>query len=85
MYILYHNNIYKGVYPYVYMENKQAELKKKIADRIKKLLQEIEGLMKGMNIPDKVMEKEVTLFGNSAHIVVPRQYIKKKAIIIMKK
>ena len=59
------------------MENK--------ANKIKKLLNKIEGLMKGMNIPDDVIEKKITIFGNSAHVLIPRKYINKKAIIIIKK
>ena len=54
-------------------------------DRIKSLLREVESLMKDINIPEKIIEKDVTVFGNSAHVVVPREYVKKKAIVIIKK
>ena len=59
------------------MENK--------VNKIKELLEEIESSMKEINIPDKIIEKEITEFGNSAHVVVPREHLKKKAIIIIKK
>lgn len=42
------------------------------------------GTMKKI-LPEKIIEKEITSFGNSAHIVVPKEYAKKKAIVIIKK
>jgi len=55
------------------------------ADKLKILLQEVEKLMKELNIPDEVLEKKITASGNSAHIVVPRKYLGKGAIVIVRK
>ena len=55
------------------------------AEEIKKLLEEIEKLMKDLNIPDEIIEKEITASGNSAHIVVPKKHLNKKAIVIIRK
>ncbi len=42
------------------------------------------GTMKKI-LPEKMIEKEIMSFGNSAHIVVPKEYAGKKAIVIVKK
>lgn len=45
-------------------------------------LQQVEDVVK---LLPNVVEKEITEFGNSAHIVMPKEHAKKKAIVIIKK
>ena len=92
MYILNNNNLYKGVYTFVYMETKKEQkritlTKEEVSLNLKKLQEDVMTAYDTMKkiIPEKVIEKEVTAFGNSAHIVVPKEYAKKKAIVIIKK
>ena len=57
---------------------------KKIKDLIKSI-QMINDLMKSLNIPQGVLEKEVKPFGNASHIILPKEYTNKKAKVIIKK
>jgi putative transposon-encoded protein len=57
----------------------------KKVEKIKQLLAELQDEMDSLNIPDEILEKEITEFGNSAHIILPKDYAKKSAIIIVKK
>ena len=34
---------------------------------------------------DEQIERDITAFGNSGHIIVPKEHIGKKAIVIIKK
>ena len=76
MYILYHHNLYKGVYTIVYMTNN---------NNISKLLKELQGEMKKLNIPEEVLDREIKPFGNASHIILPEKYKGKKAKVIIKK
>lgn len=60
---------------------------KEMKINLKKLQEDVKtayGTMKKI-LPEKIIEKQITKFGNSAHIVVPKEYAKRKAIIIIKK
>ncbi|GAH17688.1 unnamed protein product [marine sediment metagenome] len=54
-------------------------------EQIKNLLEEIEKIMKELNIPDEIIEREVLATGNSAHITIPKKHLNKKAIVIINK
>ena len=45
----------------------------------------VEEVMKNFKFPEDVFEKEIQPFSNSSHIVLPKKYAKKTAIIIIKK
>jgi hypothetical protein len=55
---------------------------KKIQNLVKEIGR-IEELMKSLGIPEKVLEKEVKVFGNGGHIVLPKQHLNKKVKIIV--
>ena len=48
-------------------------------------MQQLHDHMKRADVPQEIMEKEITGFGNSAHIIMPKEYEGKKALIIVKK
>lgn len=54
-------------------------------EKIKGCLKTVEDLMKQLNYPEKIIEKEIKPFGNSCHMVLPKKYQNKKASIIIKK
>lgn len=55
------------------------------ADKIKELLKEIQRIMKELNIPDEVLDRVVLPSGNSAHVFIPKKYLNKKVIVIIRK
>jgi len=55
------------------------------ADKIKELLKEVHKLMKELNIPDEILEREVSATGNSAHVCIPKKYLGKKVIVILRR
>ena len=54
-------------------------------EMISTLMEDLNKEMKKSQIPEEIMEKEITEFGNSAHIVMPKEYANKKAIVVVKK
>ena len=46
-------------------------------------IQEIDVLMKEIGVPEEVLEREVKVFGNGGHIVLPKQHLNKKVKIIV--
>ncbi len=60
----------------------QKNLPKKINALIKEI-KEINQIMMQLNIPEKVLEKEVKIFGNGCHVVLPKEYANKNAKIII--
>lgn len=54
-------------------------------EKIKKLIEELNQEMKELSIPEQVIEREIKPFGNASHIILPKEFEKKKAIIIIKK
>lgn len=59
------------------MENK--------ADKIKKLIEDIDEEMAKLNIPEEVLDRDIKAFGNASHIILPEKYKGKKAQVIIKK
>lgn len=55
------------------------------ADKIKKLIEEMNREMQEMNIADEVLDREIKPFGNASHIILPEKYKGKKAKVIIKK
>lgn len=55
------------------------------ADKIKKLLEELEKEMRDMNIPDDVLERKIKKFTTSSHVILPGRYKGRTAIVIIKK
>lgn len=58
--------------------------KKKINELIKSIMI-IKGIMKALNVPEEILEKEIKPFGNASHIILPKEYTSKKAKIIVKR
>ncbi|HKL23139.1 MAG TPA: DUF2080 family transposase-associated protein [Candidatus Nanoarchaeia archaeon] len=56
--------------------------KKKIQNLVKEI-GKIEDIMKAIGVPEKVLEKEVKVFGNGGHIVLPKQHLNKKVKVIV--
>jgi len=92
MYILNHNNLYKDVYPYVYMKTKKEEKRitltpDEIKVNLKKLQEDVKKVYGTMHklVPEAITNKEVKPFGNASHITLPKEYAGKRATIIIKK
>jgi putative transposon-encoded protein len=58
--------------------------KKKINELIRSLTT-INNIMKTLDVPDEILEKEIKPFGNASHIILPKGYTRKKAKIIVKR
>ena len=58
--------------------------KKKINELVKNLVV-INNIMKTLNVPEEVLEKEIKPFGNASHIILPKEYTRKKAKVIVKR
>ncbi len=56
--------------------------KEKINELIKSLVA-INSLLKSLNIPQEILEKEIKPFGNASHIILPKEYTSKKAWVII--
>ena len=92
MYILYHHNIYKLVYTNVYMKNKKKDKRievssKEIRVNLEKLQEDVKRAYDTMKkvLPESITNKEIKPFGNASHIILPKEYANKKAIVIIKK
>ncbi len=92
MYILYRHNLYKEVYTIVYMatkkESKIVELNsKEIKINLDKLQEEVKSAYNTMKdiLPESIEETIIKSFGNASHIILPKKYEGKKAIVIIKK
>lgn len=62
------------------------EISKRENEKINELIRSIisiNNLMKSLNIPKEVLEKEIKPFGNASHIILPKEYTSKKARIII--
>ena len=56
--------------------------KEKINELVKSMIT-INSLMKTLNIPEEILEKEIKPFGNASHIILPKEYTNKKARVII--
>ena len=66
----------------------EAVKKEDSLKKINQLIREIKiinGLLKELNIPEKILEKQIKLFGNASHVILPKKYANKKAKIIIKR
>jgi len=57
----------------------------KLAKNLNEGIKNIQEVMKKLEIPEEVTEKEIKPFGNASHIILPKEYANKKAIVIIKK
>ena len=64
------------------MKNQQG-LKK--LERLNNCLKTIDKIMKQLNVPEEVIEKDIKPFGNASHMILPKQYQNKKATILIRK
>lgn len=56
------------------------------ANKIGKLVNKIERMKEKIDtlgIPKKIIEKEIRSFGNGGHVVLPKEFVNKKARIII--
>jgi putative transposon-encoded protein len=69
-------------------EKKRVEMsRREIKVNLERLRQDVKsayGTMKKI-LPEAVTDREVKPFGNAAHIILPKQYSRRKAIVIIKK
>ncbi|OGJ17895.1 hypothetical protein A3K73_07780 [Candidatus Pacearchaeota archaeon RBG_13_36_9] len=64
------------------------ELSRKEKDQVNELVKSIIAIkksMKSLGIPEEILEKEVKPFGNASHIILPKEYTRKKARVILSK
>lgn len=54
-------------------------------EMISTLMEELNKELKKSQVPEEILEKEISEFGNSSHIILPKEYAKKKAIVIIRK
>ncbi len=62
------------------------ELNKKEKEYLNELVKSIiaiKKLMKTLEIPEEILEKEIKPFGNASHIILPKEYTSKKAKVIV--
>jgi putative transposon-encoded protein len=52
---------------------------------LSKSIKSIEEIMKILNVPQQILERPITEFGNSSHIILPKEYAGKTAKVIIKK
>jgi len=68
-------------------ENKRIELNSKELrinlEKLREDLKKVYGTMKKI-IPESVTDKEIKIFGNASHIILPKKYAGKKATIIIR-
>lgn len=57
----------------------------KLTESLVSNLNNIQVVMRELSIPQEVLEKEIKTFGNASHIILPKEYADKKAIVIIKK
>lgn len=58
-----------------------------VREKLQKLqdgVKEAYNVMKTL-LPEAIVETDIREFGNSSHIILPKEYAKKKAIVIIKK
>ncbi len=46
-------------------------------------IKKINDLMRELDVPEQVLEREVKVFGNGSHVVLPKQHLNKKVRIIV--
>lgn len=70
------------------MKNTIEDLNKTEQQKINELVKEIKiinSIMKSLNIPEEILDKEIKPFGNASHIILPKDYTNKKAKVIIRK
>jgi len=65
-------------------ESGRKEEQKKISELIKSV-KIINNIMKTLNVPEEILDREIKPFGNASHIILPKDYTNKKAKVIIKK
>jgi len=69
------------------MENGGEKINKtRIPHKINLLIKEIQiinNLMQELNVPEKVIEKQIKNFGNASHVILPKEYANKTAKVII--
>lgn len=58
------------------MENKQIE-------KLNREIGKIRSILSDLNVSEEILEREVKIFGNGAHIVLPKHHVNKKVKIIV--
>ena len=69
-------------------EAKRVELSsKEIKVNLEKLQEDVKTAYDSMKkiLPEEVKEREIKQFGNASHIILPKEYAKRKAIVIIKR
>lgn len=54
-------------------------------EMISDLMGDLNKQLKKSQVPEDILERKVKSFGNASHIILPKEYEEKKAIIIIKK
>jgi putative transposon-encoded protein len=71
---------------YIYMDNCGLDKEGiKGLNELNKRIIEINNIMKALNVPEDIIEKEVKPFGNASHIILPKEYKSRKAKVIIRR
>lgn len=68
-------------------ENRRIELNsKELKINLEKLREDVKRAYYTMKklVPESVLEKDIKLFGNASHIILPKEYANKKATVIIR-
>ena len=69
-------------------EGKRIEISsKELRINLEKLQSDVEHIYRTVKklVPESITNKEIKLFGNASHIILPKEYAGKKATVIIKK
>ncbi|MEA3330043.1 MAG: DUF2080 family transposase-associated protein [Nanoarchaeota archaeon] len=58
------------------MDNKKIE-------RLNKNIEGIQKIISSLGVPEKILEREVKIFGNGCHVIIPKQHLDKRVKIIV--
>ncbi len=52
-------------------------------NKLVKNIENVKKLVKDLGVPEEVLVREVKIFGNGSHVILPRQHLNKKVRIIV--
>ena len=51
--------------------------------KLSKNIESINQIIKSFGVPEKILEREVKVFGNGSHIILPKEHLNKRVKIIV--
>jgi len=67
------------------MKSSENPIDKKRLNELTKSIKTINSLLKSLNVPEKILEREIKPFGNAGHIILPKDLTNKRAKVIINK